>query len=221
VDRMLVDRDARLILLLTPPFDKAEPNPGYIRSYVPGVRENGGQYTHAALWLVLAHLLLGNGDTASELLGFINPVNRSRDTSAVKRYRVEPYVVAADIYSAAGHVGRGGWTWYTGAAGWMYRVTIENLIGLKREGDWLRIDPCLPSGWSGLRVTFRIRGAEYRIEIDNPDKLSRGVRSVDLDGKSIEGGGIRLEPGSGRHLVRVVLGGIAPAAAGEQRLTVP
>jgi cyclic beta-1,2-glucan synthetase len=220
-DRLLVDRGARLILLLTPPFDRAEPNPGYIRSYVPGVRENGGQYTHAALWLVFAHLLIGNGDTASELLGFINPVNRTRDTSAVKRYRVEPYVVAADVYSAAGHVGRGGWTWYTGAAGWMYRVTIEHLIGLKREGDWLRIDPCLPSGWSGLRVTLRIPGAEYRIEIENPDRLSRGVRSVDLDGKNVEGGRIHLESASGRHFVRVVLGEIAPATAGEQRLTVP
>jgi cyclic beta-1,2-glucan glucanotransferase len=205
VDRWLVDRDNQLILLLTPPFDKAEPNPGYIRGYVPGVRENGGQYTHAALWVALAHILLGRGDAAYELLSFINPVNRSVDRDRVKRYRVEPYVVAADIYSAPGHVGRGGWTWYTGAAGWMYRVIVENLLGVKREGPWLRIDPCIPSSWASYRMTLRMPGAEYVIEVDNGGRAGRGVRSLELDGSPLQEGRLRLEPGSGRHLVRVVL----------------
>ena len=206
VDRWLVDRDARLVLLLTPPFDKAEPNPGYIRGYVPGVRENGGQYTHAALWVVLAQALLGRGDVAHELLSYINPINRTADMDRVERYRVEPYAVAADIYSAPGHVGRGGWTWYTGAAGWMYRVTLEQILGIRREGEWLLVNPCVPSGWADYQVTLRIPGAEYRVEVVNPQGTGRGVRSVELDGQTISDGRVRLEPQSGPHFVRVTLG---------------
>ena len=128
VDTHLVDEGAQLVLLLTPPFDHAEPNPGYIRGYVPGVRENGGQYTHAALWVVMAQALMGNGDRAYELLRYINPIDRASDLDRSKRYRVEPYVVSADIYSAAEHIGRGGWTWYTGAAAWMHRITLEHIL---------------------------------------------------------------------------------------------
>jgi cyclic beta-1,2-glucan synthetase len=202
----LVDREHQLILLLTPPFDKAEPSPVYIKGYVPGVRENGGQYTHAALWAVLAQMLLRRGDAAYELLSFINPVNRSSDREGVKRYRVEPYVVAADVYSAEGHTGRGGWTWYTGAAGWMYRVVIEHLLGIKREGQWLTIDPCLPAGWRGYTATVRIEGAEYEIEVDNSSLTGTGVESIALDSVVSADGRVRLEPGSGRHVVRAVLG---------------
>jgi cyclic beta-1,2-glucan synthetase len=205
-EKWLIDRDHRLILLLTPPFDRAEPNPGYIKGYVPGVRENGGQYTHAALWVVLAQALLRRGDAAHELLSFVNPIHRSANRDAVKRYRVEPYAVAADIYSAAGHAGRGGWTWYTGAAGWMYRVTVESLLGIKREGERLRIDPAIPGGWRHYRVTYRIRGAEYLIDVENPDGAGWGVRSLSLDGDLVDGGAFLLEPGSGRHAVRVILG---------------
>ena len=129
---------------------------------MPGVRENGGQYTHAALWVVLAQALLRRGDAAHELLSFINPINRSSDRDRVKRYRVEPYAVAADIYSAPGHVGRGGWTWYTGAAGWMYRVTIEHVLGIKREGEWLRIEPCVPAGMARLQSDAAHRGRRVR-----------------------------------------------------------
>ncbi|HKY22593.1 MAG TPA: glucoamylase family protein [Vicinamibacterales bacterium] len=206
VDRWLVDRDARLVLLLTPPFDKAEPTPGYIRGYVPGVRENGGQYTHAALWVVLAQALLGRGDAAHELLSFINPINRTADLDRTKVYRVEPYAVAADIYSAPGHVGRGGWTWYTGAAGWMYRVTIEHILGIRREGEWLLINPCVPAEWPEYQVTLRIPGAEYRIEVENPEKTGCGVRAVELDGQPVDAQRVRLEPSSGPHVVRVRLG---------------
>ncbi len=213
VEQWLIDRSSRLILLLTPPFDKAEPNPGYIRGYVPGVRENGGQYTHAALWVVMAQALLGRGDKAHELLGFINPICRSSDRDQVERYRVEPYVVSADIYSAPDHLGRGGWTWYTGAAGWMYRVTLEYLLGIRREGSYLRIEPCVPAAWSGYQVTRRIDGSEYVIQVENPENTGMGVRVLTLDGDEVDGGQIRIVPNSGRHVVRVVLGTVSPAAA--------
>jgi cyclic beta-1,2-glucan synthetase len=212
VAKWLIDRDRRLILLLTPPFDRALPSPGYIKGYVPGVRENGGQYTHAALWVVLAEALLGHGEAAHELLSFINPIHRSSDTERVKQYRVEPFVVAADIYSAPAHLGRGGWTWYTGAAGWMYRITIEHLLGIKREGNTLRVDPCVPAQWPGYRVTYRIAGAEYVIDVDNPERTGCGARSLVVDGNAVDGGTILLEPNSGRHAVRIVLGSVAPAA---------
>jgi cyclic beta-1,2-glucan glucanotransferase len=206
IDRWLVDRENQLVLLLTPPFDKAEPTPGYIRGYVPGVRENGGQYTHGAVWAALAQTLLGRGDSAHEILSFINPVNRAIDRDRVKRYRVEPYVIAGDVYSAPGHVGRGGWTWYTGAAGWMYRVILENLLGIKREGPWLRIDPCVPPLWASYRIMLRLPGAEYVIEVENRSGAGRGVLSLELDGQAVDEGRVRLEPGTGRHVVRVVLG---------------
>ena len=205
VEKWLIDREHRLILLLTPPFDQAEPSPGYIKGYVPGVRENGGQYTHAALWVVLAQAMLRRGDFAHELLSFINPIYRSSDRDSVARYRVEPYAVAADIYSAPAHVGRGGWTWYTGAAGWMYRVTLEHLLGIKREGQWLRIEPCVPTAWPGYKVTLRIDGAEYAIEVDNSGRAG-DVASVAVDGTAVADARVRLEPGSGRHVVHVVLG---------------
>ncbi len=206
VHKWLVDRDTRLILLLTPPFDRATPNPGYIRGYVPGVRENGGQYTHAALWVVMAEAMLGHGDAAYELLSFINPIHRSTNELQVKRYRVEPYAVAADIYSAPGHEGRGGWTWYTGAAGWMYRVTLERILGIRREGDRLRVDPCVPARWPAYRVTLRIEGAEYVVDVDNAAGTGRGVRSLTLDGNPVDGDKLLLEPNSGRHMIRAVLG---------------
>jgi cyclic beta-1,2-glucan synthetase len=206
VDERLVDSRSRLILLLTPPFDKAEPNPGYIRAYVPGVRENGGQYTHAALWVVLAHALLGRGDRAHELLNFINPICRSTNADAVRRYRVEPYVVAADVYSAPQHVGRGGWTWYTGAAGWMFRVTVEHILGIRREGQWLKVDPCVPHHWREFAITLRLPGSNYRIEIRNPDGVNRGVRVFEIDGDASDSRRVQLKPDSGNHLIRVVLG---------------
>ena len=206
VDQHLVNRAARLILLLAPPFDHAEPNPGYIRAYVPGVRENGGQYTHAALWVVLAQAMLNQGDSAYELLSFINPINQSIDPQRVERYRLEPYVVAADIYSAKEHEGRGGWSWYTGAAGWMYRLTLERILGIRREGSWLTIDPCVPKAWKRFQVTLRFNGAEYRIVVENPRGVNRGVQSVQLEGRPIDDHRVPLVPGSGAHAVLVVMG---------------
>ena len=161
----------------------------------------------------MATALLGRGDAAHELLSFINPIHRWSDPASAARYRVEPYAVAADIYSAASHVGRGGWTWYTGAAGWMYRVTIEHVLGIKREGNELRVEPCVPRQWPRYRLTYRIAGAEYVIEVENPEGTGSGVRSLAVDGDAVDGGKIVLVPGSGRHVVHVVLGSIAPATA--------
>jgi len=206
LDEQLVDQQAELILLLTPPFDRAEPNPGYIRGYVPGVRENGGQYTHAALWAVLAHAMLGHGDRAYELLRFINPIRRAADLESLSRYRVEPYVIAADIYSAPGHVGRGGWTWYTGAAGWMYRIMVQNILGVRREGATLRIKPCIPRDWKNFDMVLRFSGAVYQVRVENPQGVNGGVKSIELDGHQLSDGVVPIAERSGTHQVRVVLG---------------
>jgi len=206
LEKHLVDSDARLVMLLTPPFDRAEPNPGYIRGYLPGVRENGGQYTHAALWVVLAEVMLGRADRACDLLSFTNPIQRSLTSDAVRRYRTEPYAVAADIYSAAGHVGRGGWTWYTGASGWMYRVVLEHILGIRREGDVLRIDPCIPANWKTYDVILRVGSTRYSITVNNPSGINRGIRSIELDGEALQSHFIPLLADSGTHAVRVLLG---------------
>ena len=151
----LVRRDHALIQLLDPPFDKSALEPGYIRGYVPGVRENGGQYTHGAIWTAMAFAELGDSARAWELTSMINPVNHARTPEAAAAYKVEPYVVAADVYALAPHTGRGGWTWYTGSAGWMYRLVVESLLGLRLEGDRLRIAPCLPPEWTGFTLRYR------------------------------------------------------------------
>src|SRR5512134_427222 len=165
VDERLVRREHGLIQLLDPPFDKSELNPGYIKGYVPGVRENGGQYTHAAIWAAMAFARLGDSRRAWELFAMINPVNHAGSAAAIATYKVEPYVVAADVYAAAPHTGRGGWTWYTGSAGWMYRLAVESLLGLRREGDQLRLVPCLPASWPGFKLRYRYRDTVYHITV--------------------------------------------------------
>ncbi len=149
----LVRRDAQLVLLLTPPFDQMAHDPGYIKGYLPGVRENGGQYTHAALWAIIALARLRLGDEAMELFHMINPVNHTRTPEALERYRAEPYVVAADVYAHPAHLGRGGWSWYTGSAGWMYQTAIEGLLGLRRAGRSFSMDPSIPALWADTRST--------------------------------------------------------------------
>jgi cellobiose phosphorylase len=165
VDRRLVRRDAGLVQLLDPPFDTSELDPGYIKGYVPGVRENGGQYTHAAVWTAMAFAQLGDSRRAWELLAMINPVNHARNAAEAAVYKAEPYVVAADVYAVAPHVGRGGWSWYTGSAGWLYRLIIESLLGLRREGDSLRMAPCLPAEWTTYTMTYRFGRSDYRIVV--------------------------------------------------------
>ncbi len=201
----LVRQEDGILLLLTPPFDHMVPSPGYIQGYVPGVRENGGQYTHAALWTVLAFARLGDGDKAAGLFSLLNPINHGRTPEGVARYRVEPYVVAADVYARPPHVGRGGWTWYTGSAGWMYRVGVEAILGISLRSGRLHIDPCIPRDWPRYEVTFRTGGAEFHIVVENPDGVNRGVTAIALDGAAHEGD-IDVADAQGSHEVRVVLG---------------
>jgi cyclic beta-1,2-glucan synthetase len=185
VERDLIVPQDGLALLFTPPFDHSVRDPGYIKGYPPGLRENGGQYTHAALWSVMAFAGLGEGDRATALFWMLNPINHARTRTDVHRYKVEPYVVAADVYSAAGHVGRGGWTWYTGAAGWMQRAGVESILGLCVTHDKLTLNPCIPASWPGFEITFRRGAARYDIIVENPQGIQRGVATAELDGVTI------------------------------------
>jgi len=206
VEDYLVREDDGLILLLTPPFDKTALDPGYIKGYVPGVRENGGQYTHAAMWVILATAMLGHGDRAMELMDLINPVNHTKDPGGVQRYRVEPYVVAADVNAVGASAGRGGWTWYTGAAGWMYQVVVEGILGFKKRGDHLALDPHVPANWPGFEITYRYRGTLYRIAVEKPEGMTSRVVSVSVDGRIQEDGLVRLVDDGGVHRIVVTLG---------------
>ncbi len=179
----LVDRQGRLILLFTPPFDAEPIDPGYIKGYLPGIRENGGQYTHAAAWVVQAFAALRRGRLAAELLTILNPIRHAEDPQGVETYKVEPYVVAGDVYSRPPHVGRGGWTWYTGSASWIYRTILESILGLRRHGDRLTIDPCIPPDWRDYEITYRFRSSTYRIAVENPKGLEFGSPTVWLDGQ--------------------------------------
>ncbi len=206
VDEYLVRRGDGLIILFTPPFDRSRLDPGYIKGYVPGVRENGGQYTHAALWTVIAFAMLGDGDRAGELFGLLNPINHSSTRAGLHKYKVEPYVATGDVYAVPPHTGRGGWTWYTGSAGWMYRAAIEYVLGFKLTGDRLRIDPCIPRGWREFEVTYRRGATTYHIKVENPHALCRGVASVRLDGVVQKSGVILLSDDGSTHIARVVIG---------------
>ena len=192
VEKRLVHTDSKVIQLFEPPFDKGTLQPGYIKGYVPGIRENGGQYTHAATWVVLATALQGRGDRALELWNLINPIYHATTPAEVEHYKVEPYVVSGDVYGAPPHTGRGGWTWYTGSAGWLYRVALEAILGLRRVGDALCVDPCVPAGWPGYEVTFRHRSATYRVRVENSAGAGRGVRSVTVDGQPVPGSAVPL-----------------------------
>lgn len=181
----LVRDDARLLMLLTPPFDHGTHDPGYIQGYLPGVRENGSQYTHAALWAVLATALQGDGNRAMELYQMINPITHALTPEDVSIYKVEPYVVAADVYTAEGHLGRGGWTWYTGSASWLYRVGLEAILGFTKRGEELEINPCIPAEWKDFSIEYRHGESVYTILVRNPSGVQKGVDSVYLDGAKI------------------------------------
>lgn len=202
----LVRPDDQLVLLFAPPFDKTARDPGYIKGYPPGVRENGGQYTHTALWAVWAFAELGQGDRAESLFRLLNPIYHGTTPEQVARYKVEPYAVAADVYSIPPHTGRGGWTWYTGSAGWMYRLGLEAILGLRRVGKWLRIDPCIPRDWSGYELAYRDGETRYQIYVENPDGVNRGVRQVTQDGEILPGGVIPLLGDGREHKVHVQMG---------------
>ena len=205
VDDRLVRRESSLVQLLSPPFDKSPLDPGYIKGYVPGVRENGGQYTHAAIWAAMAFAALGDRERAWELLSMINPLRHGATAAEIATYNVEPYVVAADVYAVAPHTGRGGWTWYTGSAGWMYRLISESVLGLHLEVDKLHIAPCIPPGWSSYKINYRFRETAYSITIHNHG-LGLAVDRIVLDG--IEQGGpfIALVDDRTDHNVVVYIG---------------
>ncbi|HUG53212.1 MAG TPA: carbohydrate-binding protein, partial [Vicinamibacteria bacterium] len=207
----LVRRGIGVVLLLWPPFDGSL-DPGYIRGYPPGVRENGGQYTHAAVWAVMAVARLGSGDEAMELFHMLNPVNHSRTPADAERYRAEPYVLCGDVYAHPAHPGRGGWSWYTGAAGWLYRTGLESLLGLRRHGATFTIDPCIPASWPAYSITWRVGGTRFEITVTNPEGRCRGVGAALLDGTAVDPDRIPLVDDGGVHVVRVVLGAASPAA---------
>jgi cyclic beta-1,2-glucan synthetase len=210
-DEHLVRREDGLALLFAPPFDRTSHDPGYVKSYPPGLRENGGQYTHAAAWLVMAFAQSGQTEKAAELFSLLNPINRASTRTAVRRYRVEPYVVAADVYSVAPHVGRGGWTWYTGSAGWMYRAGIEGILGFHLAGDSLRLTPCIPERWARFDLTFRYRSSRYEITVLNRRCDVRGAsRSTHttVDGTALpqDECSLKLLDDGATHRVEMTLG---------------
>ncbi len=206
LEEHLIQKDEKLVLLFTPAFDKTPKDPGYIKGYLPGVRENGGQYTHAACWVAYAYARGGFGSKAVEVLNILNPVNHARTPEDANRYKVEPYVVAADVYNLEGQVGRGGWTWYTGSCGWMYRVWVEEVLGFKKRGEKLLIDPAIPDYWPGFSMKYRHGATIYEIEVRNPDGLERGVAKIEVDGKPIRTSEIPLKDDGVTHQVIVTMG---------------
>jgi cyclic beta-1,2-glucan synthetase len=209
VDRRLVRRDYALVQLLDPPFDKSDLNPGYIKGYVPGVRENGGQYTHAAIWAAMAFAALGDNQRAWELFAMINPVNHAKSPDRIAAYKVEPYVVAADVYALSPHIGRGGWTWYTGSAGWMYRFIVESLLGIKLEVDRLHFAPCLPADWKSFKVHYRFRETLYHITVLQTHAANESM-TVTVDGIKQATESIPLVDDHKEHSVEVKICAASP-----------
>ena len=208
VERELIRPEDGLALLFAPPFDKTSLDPGYIKGYPPGIRENGGQYTHAALWSVMAFAALGEGGKAAALFSLLNPINHARTRADVHRYKVEPYVVPADVYARPPHVGRGGWTWYTGSAGWMQRAGMESILGVRLHGDVLHLDPCIPRAWTGFEISLRHRSARYEIQVEDPDGIGRGIAFASVDGNVVmeRPFRLRLVDDGATHRLKVQLG---------------
>jgi len=208
VNALLVSRSDRLVKLLTPPFDTAPLEPGYIKGYPPGIRENGGQYTHAAVWTAMAFAALGDHARAWELFGLMNPVSHGDTPEAIATYRVEPYVVAADIYAVAPHTGRGGWTWYTGSASWMYRLLVESLLGVEQEGTLLRLSPHPPRDWPSYTISYRYYDTTYRITVHHPGHGVREagpIRTMVVDGVPQADHAIPLVDDQQHHVIEIAL----------------
>ncbi|WP_206377553.1 glucoamylase family protein [Sphingobium sp. TB-6] len=208
VARELIRDDDGLALLFTPPFDRTPHDPGYIKGYPPGIRENGGQYTHGAVWSIIALARLGQGAKAASLFWLLNPINHARNRSDLRRYKVEPYVVAADVYSAADHVGRGGWTWYTGSAAWLYRAGVEEILGLRLRGTALHLDPCIPDSWPGFEISLRRGSTRFEIRVENPWGVAKGIASARIDDTEIAERPFEIDlPDDGKtHQILVVMG---------------
>lgn len=206
VEKHLVNRDEQMILLLTPAFQNTKPHPGYIQGYPAGIRENGGQYTHGVIWIVQAYTKLKNGKRAYEMFNFLNPINHSKTHDQAHKYKTEPYVMTADVYSNPQHYGRGGWSWYTGSASWMYRIGIEDILGLKLRGDSFTIDPCIWEKWDSYRMTFKHKLARYDITVENPQHVTAGVKEIYIDEEKLDGTEIALSGEEKVYQVRVILG---------------
>jgi cellobiose phosphorylase len=219
VDQRLIRRNARLIQLFDPPFDKSPLNPGYIKGYIPGVRENGGQYTHAAIWTAMAFALMGENDRAWELFALLNPIHHGGTPKQIATYKVEPYVIAADVYAVAPHTGRGGWTWYTGSAGWMYRLLIETLLGVNLAGDQLRLTPRLPKSWTTYKIHYRYRQTVYHITITRLVADSSDANQLFLDGKELAVKTVPLVDDRLEHSVELKVW--SPVSAPENRSVFP
>ncbi|HQO83182.1 MAG TPA: glucoamylase family protein [Synergistales bacterium] len=202
----LVRKDEGLVLLFDPPFDRSGPSPGYIRGYPPGVRENGGQYTHAAIWLAMAFAHRGDGTRAAEILRMLNPIEHAREPESVWRYGIEPYAVAADVYRLSGRIGQGGWSWYTGSAAWMYRAWVEEILGLKLRGQTMQITPVIPGWWDGFQMSYRHGEALYEIQVENPEHFEHGVAWVEVDGQRVEDGVVHLGRDPVKHRIVVRMG---------------
>ena len=206
LEEYLVRREDGLIKLLAPPFGDGELEPGYIKGYVPGVRENGGQYTHAAAWAIIAFAKMGQGDKAAELFSLINPINHTGSHREYSRYKAEPYVMAADVYAVHPHTGRGGWSWYTGSAGWMYRAGLENILGFQKNGTSLTINPSISSKWREYVMVYKYLDTSYEITVRNPDGATSGVRQMTVDGVVHAGNRFDLVNDGVRHPVEVLMG---------------
>ncbi|HEY3134078.1 MAG TPA: glucoamylase family protein [Gemmatimonadaceae bacterium] len=217
VNKYLVREDARLIMLLTPPFDKTTHDPGYIQGYLPGVRENGAQYTHAALWAVMATAMQGEGNRAFELFQMLNPITHADSAKAVDVYKVEPYVVAADVYTAKGHLGRGGWTWYTGSANWMYGIALERILGFQPRGEQLFLKPCIPDSWKEFAVEYRFRSSTYQITVENRDGVQCGVVDLTVDGRAVEGAVDLVDDGKVHRVTASLRPAPSPSSAPEKQ----
>ena len=208
LENHLVDRENGIIKLLDPPFEKGKLSPGYIKSYLPGVRENGGQYTHSSCWVIIAESILGFGDKALEYYRMINPIEHSRTKEASNKYKVEPYVIPADIYGAGNLAGRGGWTWYTGSASWYYMAGIEYILGFKIENNTIKINPCIPKDWKEYEIKYRYKNAIYNIKVKNPEGKNTGVSKIIINGNEIENGkenGIKLDERANVYNIEVIM----------------
>ena len=197
LENHLVDKENGLIKLLDPPFEKGSIDPGYIKAYLPGVRENGGQYTHAAIWTILAEANLRMGDKAEEYFRMINPIEHARTKDSANKYKVEPYVIAADVYGSSNLAGRGGWTWYTGSASWMYTAGIEYILGLKIEKQTLTISPNIPSSWKEYSIRYKWQNTTYNIKVRNPNARQTGITKITKNGQELPEQKIKLEPNAG------------------------
>lgn len=205
LENNLIDKENGLIKLLDPPFEKSKIEPGYIKAYLPGVRENGGQYTHAAMWAIMAFTKLGFGDKALEYYKMINPIEHSKTKEEAKKYKVEPYVIPADIYEAKGLEGRGGWTWYTGSSSWFCKIGLENILGFNIKQGILEMNPCIPKDWKEYSIRYRYKNSIYNIKVKNPNGKNMGVEKVFLNGKEIEDKKIILQDNEDINEIEIIM----------------